>query len=95
MLASADHRLRSALDLCGQAINTNLPVLILGETGAGKDTLARALHDRSQRSGAWLVLPTSNGGCGIGRYLGLTDRALCNRFSGLDSLLASVPERAK
>jgi transcriptional regulator with GAF, ATPase, and Fis domain len=32
------------------------PVLILAETGAGKDSLARAVHDRSARAGAFVTI---------------------------------------
>lgn len=36
------------IDLVGDA---EVPVLILGETGSGKEVVARALHDRSRRKG--------------------------------------------
>lgn len=38
-----------------RVVNTELNVLILGESGTGKDLLARALHDLSQRAGASFV----------------------------------------
>ena len=34
----------------------SIPVLILGESGCGKESLARALHDASGRSGAYVAL---------------------------------------
>jgi transcriptional regulator of acetoin/glycerol metabolism len=35
---------------------TDLAVLVLGETGTGKDVVARALHDASRRSGAFVAV---------------------------------------
>ena len=35
---------------------TNVPVLITGESGAGKDVIANAIHDRSQRAGQPLII---------------------------------------
>src|SRR5262249_37628486 len=36
----------------GQVAPTDLPVLLLGETGSGKEVIARLVHNRSRRSGA-------------------------------------------
>jgi transcriptional regulator with GAF, ATPase, and Fis domain len=42
--------LRRALARVGQVADTGAPVLLLGETGTGKELLARAVHSRGQRA---------------------------------------------
>jgi transcriptional regulator with GAF, ATPase, and Fis domain len=48
---TASPAMARVLELAKQVAKTNLPVLIRGETGSGKELLARALHDWSERSG--------------------------------------------
>ncbi len=42
-------RMRPVWDMVERVATSNLPVLVLGETGAGKEVVARALHERSAR----------------------------------------------
>ena len=48
-LNSSDPQVQRALEIGRKTIDTELPLLILGETGTGKDTLARALQASSAR----------------------------------------------
>jgi two-component system response regulator AtoC len=48
----ADHAMREVYAQAERAAKASISVLILGETGVGKDLLARAIHVRSQRSAA-------------------------------------------
>jgi len=41
--------LRQVLDLCGRVAASNATVLLLGETGTGKELTARAIHNASRR----------------------------------------------
>jgi formate hydrogenlyase transcriptional activator len=47
--------LRHVVDLVAQVAATDSSVLLLGETGSGKELLARAIHDRSARRARPLV----------------------------------------
>jgi formate hydrogenlyase transcriptional activator len=47
--------LARVLEQVDQVAGTDAPVLLLGETGTGKDLVARAIHDRSPRRGRPLV----------------------------------------
>jgi two-component system response regulator HydG len=53
--ASADAPMRRCLDLARAAAQTELPVLILGESGTGKTLLARAVHNSSRRTAGAFV----------------------------------------
>jgi two-component system response regulator AtoC len=44
-------RMRGVLDIIEQAAGVNVPVLIEGETGTGKEVVARAIHHFSSRNG--------------------------------------------
>jgi DNA-binding NtrC family response regulator len=46
---------RAAYELLRQAINTQITVLLLGETGVGKEVFARTLHERGARSKSMFV----------------------------------------
>lgn len=46
---------RAAYDLLTQAANSQITVLLLGETGVGKEVFARTLHERSARRSASFV----------------------------------------
>lgn len=47
--AGSDRRMNENVRLIRKVLNKNLPLLLLGETGAGKDTLAKAIHAESER----------------------------------------------
>ncbi len=50
-----DARLRETLRMVEQVAATDSTVLVLGETGTGKELIARAIHDRSPRKNRPLV----------------------------------------
>lgn len=47
--------LRLVMERVEQVANTDVPVLVLGETGSGKEVVARALHERSRRASGPIV----------------------------------------
>ncbi|SDK71225.1 Transcriptional regulator of acetoin/glycerol metabolism [Methylophilus rhizosphaerae] len=49
LLDSGDPQLKSAISQVKQVLNRDIPLLILGETGAGKELFSRAIHDASLR----------------------------------------------
>jgi DNA-binding NtrC family response regulator len=49
-IAGTSAALSRALDRLDAAIDSDLPVLVLGETGSGKELFARALHEHGARS---------------------------------------------
>ncbi|WP_422909429.1 sigma-54-dependent Fis family transcriptional regulator [Pseudomonas sp. MAC6] len=49
-LAGEDGRLARSLRMAQQGLANHLPVLLLGETGTGKEVIARALHQASARA---------------------------------------------
>ncbi len=48
-VVGAAHGLREVMDQVSQVAPTDAPVLILGETGSGKEVIAREVHSRSPR----------------------------------------------
>jgi len=48
---SCDAPMRQCLELAWRVASTELPILILGESGTGKTMLARAMHNSSSRTG--------------------------------------------
>ncbi len=50
-IVGADSGLRSVMERVEQVARANVPVLIFGETGSGKEVIARAVHVRSERRG--------------------------------------------
>jgi two-component system response regulator AtoC len=49
-LISKDGKMRAVFNLIEKVASTNSPVLIIGETGSGKELVARAVHERSLRA---------------------------------------------
>jgi transcriptional regulator with PAS, ATPase and Fis domain len=55
-LATLDPRLARRLDRLARVAPSPLSILLLGETGTGKEVLARGLHTLSQRPGPFVAL---------------------------------------
>ncbi len=49
-IVGAEAGLRAVMERVDQVARTDAPVLILGETGSGKEVVARAIHHRSRRA---------------------------------------------
>lgn len=48
-VAGQDTRMRHNVSLCRKLLDRDIPLLLIGETGVGKDTFARAIHGESSR----------------------------------------------
>jgi DNA-binding NtrC family response regulator len=55
-LATLDPRLAAALATIDRIARADVPLLILGETGTGKEIVARSAHDRSKRRGPYVAV---------------------------------------
>ena len=55
-MVGAEPEFRSALAVAAKAARNRLPILILGEAGTGKETLARAIHAASLRAKGPIVV---------------------------------------
>jgi DNA-binding NtrC family response regulator len=55
-LATLDPRLAAALAAIDRIAQADVPLLILGETGTGKEVVARAAHDRARRRGPYVAV---------------------------------------
>ena len=55
----ADPQARALANLLERVAPTGVPVLITGETGSGKERLARHIHERSGRAGEFVVVQCS------------------------------------
>lgn len=57
LLNNGDERITQAIYQIKQVLDKNIPILIQGETGVGKDIFARAIHDASPRQpGPWIAV---------------------------------------
>ena len=54
-IVGGDSGLRHVMERINQVAPTDAPVLILGETGSGKEVLARAIHSKSRRASGPVV----------------------------------------
>ena len=50
MLESNNLNMRNIITICNKIANSNLSVLILGESGVGKEVIARYIHEKSERN---------------------------------------------
>lgn len=48
-ITSSDPQVKADIAMAGRLIDGSLPILVLGETGTGKEVFAHAVHDQSRR----------------------------------------------
>ncbi len=51
---SSNRRMQHIRSICDQVARTDVPILIMGESGAGKEVLARYIHSQSERGETFL-----------------------------------------
>ena len=56
IVASQDSPMQAAMHCAAKVAPTEATVLILGESGTGKELIARAVHNQSRRSGAFVAV---------------------------------------
>ena len=55
LIVGEQEGLREVMNLVRRVASADAPVLVVGETGSGKEVVARAIHERSPRAGAPIV----------------------------------------
>jgi len=85
-VVTQDPRLIDLVRILERASNSRLPILILGETGTGKEALARAAHSLSDRSGHVFV---------VGHCAALPDGQLDVELFGRDAAGGPGGDRAR
>jgi transcriptional regulator of acetoin/glycerol metabolism len=55
-LDTGDHQMRSVIDRIKKVLSRDIPILIEGETGTGKELLAKAIHEATGRKGLFVAI---------------------------------------
>ena len=56
LLDSGDLKMRQVIDRVRRVLNRDIPILVEGETGTGKELLAKAVHRESRRKGMFVAI---------------------------------------
>lgn len=56
LFLTADEKMKRIQDIVWQIADTNVPVLITGESGSGKEVIARSIHDAAQQQDRPMVI---------------------------------------
>ncbi|MBW7856965.1 MAG: sigma-54-dependent Fis family transcriptional regulator [Leptonema sp. (in: Bacteria)] len=60
LLVFSDERMKATVERAAQIAGPNLPILIVGETGTGKELMARWIHSRSKKEGPFVPVNCSS-----------------------------------